>query len=719
MSTSRKLRGSYSFGACETCRRRHVKCDKVRPHCLTCRAIGVACDGFKDPGLRWVTGSESTSTKSKSSPQTVRRRFYPEKSQVSMSKELRSALLDKTLDESISNLEARSRDFTPSDEVVTVGPFGVFGAGKPLLEPPAGPSVDTDVINPGDPYLNSGDDGVPVREVNDESRNTQPLLDLDSWPDTDNFLNWSDLFDLDSSFSWLPPEAMTENSAPDQWPPIAPAKDPRSWSDLHLSDVGSSTQHSGASPNPVFSDHISVEDAQSLLKHFNDCMIQHIWSLPLGQKSSMDIHIEAAISALARLTFIATRSVSRASIAHLYGVLGLSALHFSHGKEAETAEHWWNLGERLITKARENLQYSLRHEVSPKAAKYKDLLLAISSMIAYAVLYDRQHDTRFYLLETEKLLRTCGLAKRHISRKASYLHHTYTWSRIVGESTYVLRKYDRPETKQQTWAHDPLSAFPLDTSANRQPYSNPRLDDFLGLEPSGPDDTDAISPKDVDSPLDDIHLQDSRGNSDSALRFLYGVSETWLSLVSQTTRLANFMERLSLSEERFDASLLSALETRKKRLENLIWTLAATIPPQAQDPSPRAHLVAALSHALVIFFYRRIRDVNPSILQQHVDNVIQSLQEFDAACEREGIEGPGSPWPAFMAGCEAMGPEKREYLAGWLQRSFEKTGFTRFKTVLGCVHEVWRRQGEALRTGDQGWTWVHVSKDQNMYVALC
>ncbi|OAL55264.1 hypothetical protein IQ07DRAFT_160920 [Pyrenochaeta sp. DS3sAY3a] len=40
---------------CYTCRRRHVKCDRILPHCAKCAKKGVACLGYKKP-LRWADG---------------------------------------------------------------------------------------------------------------------------------------------------------------------------------------------------------------------------------------------------------------------------------------------------------------------------------------------------------------------------------------------------------------------------------------------------------------------------------------------------------------------------------------------------------------------------------------------------------------------------------------------------------------------------------------
>lgn len=52
-----KVTKQRSLGGCGTCRRRHAKCDQVKPICLTCRAVGVPCEGYAAQDLRWVSSS--------------------------------------------------------------------------------------------------------------------------------------------------------------------------------------------------------------------------------------------------------------------------------------------------------------------------------------------------------------------------------------------------------------------------------------------------------------------------------------------------------------------------------------------------------------------------------------------------------------------------------------------------------------------------------------
>lgn len=300
-----------------------------------------------------------------------------------MSTELRSTLSNKTIDESLSTLEAKSKDTGTPDEAVTIGPFGVFSVESSTAT--STPFSDIVIKNNSRTQLKHSNtpDNVP-------GPSPQPLSTADPLLNTDNLLDWTDLFDLDSSPSWLLADSTVDvealSSVPDA-AAIPPFNDDTNWEGVHLSNmnIASPAPPKPKTPRIAFSELVTVEDAQMLLKHFSDCMISHMWSLPLGQKSSMDIHIDAAVTTLARLTFIAIRPVSQASLSHLYAVLAASAMHFANGKGLVDTERWQQLAERLNKEAQETLRYSLQHEISPKAAKYKDLLLSMSSIVSFAV----------------------------------------------------------------------------------------------------------------------------------------------------------------------------------------------------------------------------------------------------------------------------------------------------------------------------------------------
>ena len=327
------------------------------------------------------------------------------------------------------------------------------------------------------------------------------------------------------------------------------------------------------------------------------------------------------------------------------------------------------------------------------------------------------------------------------------LHHLYTWSRIVGESSYVLRDHDQSQIAPAIGSYSNSSRKrragrrSVDSTESDSPLGHTsKLDDFLRLDSDGPEsDVDTNAQKDSDKGLRDIHLEDPREYSGTMYLQLYGISEMWLSLVSQTTRLANVMDSLDDSKKRKDLELLESIERRKQRLEHMVCSFAETnkymnastpkksgdenyhdLDAQYDNETPRSCMVRALNSALVIFYYRRILKVHPWILQEHVKSVVLALQDFDASCQTFEI-GPGSPWPVFMAGCEAIALDQRDYLSQWLERAFAKTGFARFKTIKSCMLKVWEKrdnfnQLKGLR--DKVWSWIDVSREQNIYPLL-
>ncbi|KAI1629157.1 arginine metabolism regulation protein II [Exophiala viscosa] len=669
-----------------------------------------------------------------------------EQSRASMSTALRSNLADKPIDETLAELDARSK-VVPSASVdgMAVGPFGVFSLEEECRNPqPHGES--TQLVA-----------GAPSPECLEPEEALPSVGSLDTLNDMHDFLDWPDLFDLDftSDISLLQDfdggfeEIITQRQTIDSQNP----SDQQPTSDIVMLSQGNVTNASLVNASvallPIVKratpKDLRPEQAEILLRHFKDHVILHMQPAPLPKKSPWDIHLDSAIVTLARLTYMSSQAISHAALANLLALLALSARHLSTqqmGDGDAPQSHWQEFATKTIDEAKENLQSSLRNEIrGPNVAKYKEQLMAVLAMLAFATFYDRQQDARAYMVDAERLLRLRGLAKRNISRKARQLHHVYTWMRIIEESTYVLRNFQKvgPNTAIGTSRHFAKEPRRDLNNAGRgdpqyQPGPNPRLDDFLRFEPGSSDnDVEDMTQKDREVGLHDIHLEDTREFAETMYLDLYGIPETWLSLVSQTTRLANVMDSLNVNKDRRDVEFIELLERRKQRLENMVCSFAAMGPQTIEQSTssgnigtmdaPRHHMVRALNAALVILFYRRIRKVNAWILQEHVDNVIRALKDFEMSCQRANIEGPGSPWPAFLAGCEALNLAQREYLLGYLDRASAMTGFARLETARICMIEVWRRRdestgGSAKRIRDQVWTWEHVSKECFLHVLL-
>ncbi|KAI5360642.1 putative fungal transcription factor [Septoria linicola] len=266
----------------------------------------------------------------------------------------------------------------------------------------------------------------------------------------------------------------------------------------------------------------------------------------------------------------------------------------------------------------------------PAKAKYKDQMSAIFSLLAVAVVSGASRDARCYLVDCERLMRDRGLAKRIISRKSRMLHHMYTWYRIIGESTYVL--HDHSGTTITCTSQFVLDSVPP-SNYHTTNGAGSRLDDFLRLELRQEDnDLDIAQIKEPGASLRDIHLEDSRTSPVTMYDEIFGLSETWSSLVSQTTRLANKMDAVKASGTAND-KLSALLQRRAARLEDMICSFAAQFVPRSdtEELAPNNFMHKALNSGLVILFYRRIRQVNSWILQSHVDDVITALTAFDQA----------------------------------------------------------------------------------------
>ena len=627
-----------------------------------------------------------------------------------MSTGLTAQVGSDALDDSLTEIDSRGKDLSQFGSSA-VGPFGVL-----RLDPVTAPSA-VDI-----PDL---DDVDAAQNVALES---QWMSSFDPFMSLDYSLQWADLFELDlDNFTGIGMEGIDQSLLPYD----------NGTSSLGLRTQTLPYQFNDPKTSPALPSASSdvLTEAQYLLKHFQDHVISSMAALPFGSKSPWKIlNLSAAVQTLADLTYLGKDDIKHANLANFFGILACSAYHLAtnpSSPSAQSSDRWSDIVKVTSTKAKSHIQKSLHTEFQGnRKAKYKEQLMAILTCTAFAVTSGNQRDARYFTLDAERLLRMRGLAKHDISRKSRMLHHIYTWIRIVGESTYVLHDYNTYVNVADHFQSRTPPRERADSLQNSRQGHNARLDDFLRLEPQG-EDVDIELQKEPDIGLIDIHLDDPRQYSATMYLQIYGLSETWLSLVSQTTRLANVTDTWRISGREAPSWLQRSLRKRAERLENMVCSFASNNQDNEDDtPSPTSHMIRALNSALVIFFYRRIRDVNSWILQSHVDNVISALRAFDVALAQQRIPGPGTAWPAFMAGCEALSSSRRDSLLTWTETAFSQSGMYGFKAAGELMQEVWRRRDEAATSPGSTssnssaplkapWTWVAVSREQNLWAMLC
>lgn len=251
-------------------------------------------------------------------------------------------------------------------------------------------------------------------------------------------------------------------------------------------------------------------------------------------------------------------------------------------------------------------------------------------------------------------------------------------------------------------------------------------DDFLHMEHSD-NDLDIDSPKDSRKDIPDIHLHDSRKSAATLAKQVYGISETWLSLVSQTTRLANVMEKVRAAQNadiQVDSKISRFLQERSDRLESVIHSYVSQSDYSGtpeNNPEAYAHVFRAFNAGLVIFFYRRVRKVHPGIMAGQVDIVIQSLQSLHAELPTVDHTGPGTVWPVFMAGCEAMTKDRRNAILEILEKSESNCRLPPLQTARSVMTSLWERYDEHLGANrrESLYNWMDILKERQAWPMFC
>ncbi|KAF7122742.1 hypothetical protein CNMCM5793_000852 [Aspergillus hiratsukae] len=669
-----------------------------------------------------------------------------------------------SINASLAEIDLRTKDLdNPPTGDIIVGPFAVLGL--PTPEPQRGDNVVDQQAQQDAPDSTSVESDAhlvqPVSSptIEDSSETigqltayAQASFISDSACHFDDFLHWSDLLgyspdalgwnptplsndmNLETNLAALGSEFEIDPMPFDRTENIGPFS--------HAPDGDGSLQmvelpHNSTGIASTLLHAASLTDAPFLFKHFHDNVIPQTMPMPRGMKSPWKIlNVPAAMGTYSDLTILGSQNISHARQANLYGLLACSAVHLSmypspHSSDA--AQHWQETAENLFEQAREHMKMSVKYETQkPKRAKYKDQLMAICCLTEYAILSAQQHYTRGFLINAEYILRTRGLPKRRISPKARLLHHVYTWQRLVGESTYVLHDYEPSASFIEALDSDfrPRRPDPRSLIGSEADQSVPQLDDFLRLEAHHSDsDLNIDDPKDQQTGLHDIHLQDSRNFSDTLYKQIYGIPETWLTLVSQTTRLANVMETFRIarqSQRKTSLEAWEALHRRSEHLENMICSFVLRynrrVRPEHLDSSePHEPMLRALNGALVIFFYRRVRQAHPAVLAGYVDNVITALAEFQKAVPADHPMSPATAWPMFIAGCEALTASRRDAVLQFFNRAESICRFPVFKTASEILTNVWNQQDQHLETNrrDPMPTWIDIVREKQTWLLLC
>ncbi|KAI1082091.1 fungal-specific transcription factor domain-containing protein [Whalleya microplaca] len=667
-----------SFGGCDTCRMRRVKCDEGRPICSLCRAAGLSCSGYGKNiffDSDDIMGGESV---------RFRRPLFTVAERKDMSQRITSSVPPRLAHWHISQIEEECENMSSGQSVeIHHGPFGAFRVSQTRApsDSNALENLCRDTSYPSSISLATQTPNIPddtettqwtqssINSVFDHSKEDLFPSSSDMWDIMINSEAVQDIFETasitDAQESSNVPQALQTYHCPDT---IAHSDS------THLGSPNSIPLFQKAY-NPV------PEDAVFLIRHYATTLVGFMTPIRHAKTPWHILFVPYAKSCLAALTI--GEQLSHTSLTAFFGTLALSASSLG-GRSQSQSQMWLERAELYKQYAREQCRLMLKRAYDvPKVSKYKDILMALLTMVYLYTMTGSCNHVEYYLLEAEKFIRLKGLNRKK-SRKVRLLHHCYAFQRMIYESTCVSNPNSNHRLQVRKAVE--LCGFVI---AGQDDLSF-RLHKWHNL------DQEMYVLKTREEGENDLHLERPGIWSATLYPDIFGMPEILLFLLSLVIRLGkekdaaevrNIPDCLDLQEF---LSRAKVLERSINQIRQPNHALVAYTPPSGTvDPDILGNMINAMQHALAIYFYRRIYDVDASLLQPLVVSVHDSLLRCQGTGSGTMLGSLGLKWPAFIAACEAEGLEVRHSFSNWFESSAQITGLSTFTSTLDIIRETW------------------------------
>ncbi|RDW72306.1 Zn(II)2Cys6 transcription factor [Aspergillus mulundensis] len=448
----------------------------------------------------------------------------------------------------------------------------------------------------------------------------------------------------------------------------------------------------------------TMSTAKFLLDHYQNITTTLYTPASVQSKTPWEVcYVPNVLSTLGEIAL--TGNSSDAKVSLLFAVFAISAFRLNIlGSPCHPGtEDWHTLGNMYRQRATKRLQMALRHLSTglPKKEKYKNILMPLLSMVTICAVSGEMKNAAHYLRDIEQIITLYGIPKLQKSRKVQMLHSIYVYLRVLTEGTQVQNQSLRFEASESL---DPdIESW---SGSNQTTWENLLQELSSTYDTLKPDVMQCLAPP------------------KSTFEEIYSIPDSLFKLILETTQLAKQVERLRLKRPKnMDYDVFAE---RVKELENRIceWDYyykettypadpIGTLPLKERFPY---HLTQAIYTALMIYFYRSVRDVNVITLQPYVQQTIYHLTEYDKHKERHKDRSSDICWPAFVAGCEATTSQSRQQIAEWLEKSTNSNGMLMFRVALKAMQKVWAARATP---GKQNLSWsVVLSESSDMRVLV-
>jgi hypothetical protein len=419
------------------------------------------------------------------------------------------------------------------------------------------------------------------------------------------------------------------------------------------------------------------QDAVFLLKHYASAVISLMTPLRHSKTPWHVLFIPHTKTCLAALAL--GDDMSDASLCAFYGTLAVSA--FSQGGVSRS-QTWSEKAIIYNQQAQHHAKLMLMTAYDvPKVAKYKSILMALLTMVQVTLFSGNRSQSEYYFLEAEKFIRLRGL-KRKKSRKVRLLHHCYVFERIIHESIFICGANSGQRRRVRTAIESSgLGMYSLDSLSFR-------LSGWKNLH------QEMMRVRGQEEGENDLHLERPGFWSNTLYPEIFGIPEPWVFLLSQIIRLGKEKD----AAEGDDATNCLSLKDfigRAKTLEEYINNLQRPILELTHsqiDQDIVRNMLDAMQNALAVYFYRRIHDVDASMLQQKVVAVLECLLRCEHTDSTVVHGSAGFIWPAFIAACEAETPSVQASFTDWFENSACRSGLSCFTQTLADIQKIWQEK---------------------------
>ncbi|KAI6758582.1 hypothetical protein HG530_010822 [Fusarium avenaceum] len=699
-------RRSRSFGGCVTCRSRRVKCDESRPECSMCKLQGTECGGYsKDIFFDLDDPSMGVAR--------FRRPLLTDRERKCMSDSILQQIPPSSTNRHLSQIEEECENAV-SDVQISRGPFGAFRITQQFYPHPEStlPTFNENGIDPSN-TRNDGDEGQDYRilehfDGNDEA--VAPSMDFGDtiaeqiaqphqvtrtkdnavatraeWIDITEDITlsgcidheyfeipgWWDSMGLDSVIPWSDTTVSIRRS-------LSPFLRPSDAQTKFISHPNLSEMVSTPTKDNV------PQDAVLLMKHYATTILRGMTPYRHSKTPWHILFLPSLKGCLAALTL--GEDMDHASLCAFYGTLSISA---SSMGGIHNSIKWLEQGNTYKQKACFHCRSMLitAYDI-PKKARYKSILMALLTMVQLSILTGDKDEAEYYFVETEKFIRLRGLNRRK-SRKVRLLHHCYAFERLSHESTFTESRLNADHRNRVREAIEASGA-----GAHSRDSLSFGLTSWRNL------DQEMLKVKNQVDGENDLHLQHPGIWSATLYPEIFGVPELHLFMLSLVIRLAREKDQcdtvgsgLSLREFMIRAKAVERWIKQLPVVRQAIWMTEASVDEeQQQSVDLLAKLAETMQHALAVYFYRRIYDLDPGILEKHVIGVRDRLLDFDALDAGVGYGSLRLIWPAFIAACETDDADVRAFFAGWFEDSAKRSGLRIFTETKDRIGRIWNER---------------------------